>query len=183
MDARIVKTKQKIKDTLMLLLQSKRISEVTISELCKKANINRNTFYAHYSTPEQVLDEVANDLQEGLYSVLNDSSTSEQTLIAACKYTKDNAKNNIILLDNNAESIFVKKGIDHSINSRIYVVDNQNGRFSEKQIKLIHEYITIGAVAIMKSWLYSGMKESPEEIGKLIDFINSSLVAGLNSAK
>jgi AcrR family transcriptional regulator len=45
-------------------MRTKTIDRISILELCKTADVNRNTFYAHYSTPEDVLNEIENELVE-----------------------------------------------------------------------------------------------------------------------
>lgn len=41
-------TEKKICNTLLRLLKKKEISDITVSELCLEAHINRSTFYAHF---------------------------------------------------------------------------------------------------------------------------------------
>lgn len=41
-------TKQKIEDAFVVLLQDKSFREITVTDLCEVAQINRNSFYAHY---------------------------------------------------------------------------------------------------------------------------------------
>ena len=180
MDARIIKTKNKIKEALLIILQTKKIYEVSISEICKKANINRNTFYAHFATPEAVIEAIAEDYVAEEYKILDKLTKTKDIVVAACKYIRTHANENIILLSNIAEKQFIEKGISYSKNAPFYTINNQDKSLSPEQIKMIHSYIVNGAVAIIKDWLYSGMKESPEEIGKTVDFITSSLIAGIN---
>ena len=48
MDKRIINTKKQLTNTLLILIKEKRIQDITVLELCKKANINRTTFYKYY---------------------------------------------------------------------------------------------------------------------------------------
>ena len=48
MDRRVKYTKKVIKDTFIDLLSEKDINKVTVSEICKIADINRATFYRYY---------------------------------------------------------------------------------------------------------------------------------------
>lgn len=57
MDMRVVKTKQAIYDGLIHLLQTRSLDQIKISELCRTANVNRGTFYLHYSRVEDVFEE------------------------------------------------------------------------------------------------------------------------------
>jgi len=167
----------------MLILQTKKIYEVSVSEICNKAKINRNTFYAHFATPEKVLEEIADEYIAEERNLLDSCTTTKEIVIAACRYIKAHAKENIILLSNGVEKQFIEKGVDYSIAAPIYVIENKKQQLSPKQIKMINTYIVNGAVAIIKEWLYSEMKESPEEIGEMVDFITSSLIAGITSPK
>ena len=41
-------TKNKIKGTFLGLLKEKEVNQITVTEICKIANIHRTTFYGHY---------------------------------------------------------------------------------------------------------------------------------------
>ena len=49
-DMRIVKTKRAIYNALIELFKTKALYEITITELCKAALINRKTFYSHFDS-------------------------------------------------------------------------------------------------------------------------------------
>ena len=48
MDRRTKYTMKVIKDTFLNLLESKDISNITVTEICDIADINRGTFYRYY---------------------------------------------------------------------------------------------------------------------------------------
>lgn len=68
MDKRIERTKKFILDALSQLLEEKKIEDISVTELCKKADINRSTFYLHYDSVVDACKEVervfANDFVE-----------------------------------------------------------------------------------------------------------------------
>ena len=68
------------KKSLIELLDEKYISEISVTELCNKANMNRSTFYSHYENVIDVLDEIQNDIYEELENYLNDSQSLNGTL-------------------------------------------------------------------------------------------------------
>lgn len=57
MDKRSIKTTESIRRHFFLLLKDKNITDITVSELCKKSGIHRKTFYAHYKNTAEILDE------------------------------------------------------------------------------------------------------------------------------
>lgn len=60
-DTRVQYTKMVLKNSLLKLLHEKPISRVTVKELCNAAGLNRGTFYLHYSTPEELLNEIQHE--------------------------------------------------------------------------------------------------------------------------
>lgn len=67
-DLRIIKTKQSLHQALIKLLNKKPLEQIKITELCKEANINRGTFYLHYTDVGDVFadffSEIMKDLKE-----------------------------------------------------------------------------------------------------------------------
>ncbi len=183
MDARILKTKQKIKDALMFLLHSKRIGEVSISELCKKAGINRNTFYAHYSSPEHVLTDIADELSAELFAMLSRCENPMQISIKACEYTQINIDVYKTLMQNDAEKLYLKPAINHSKTMTLYKVYNTDGRFSQAQLNMINEFLVNGVIALMKNWIENDCPVPPETIGQMVNLLSKSLIDGLNATK
>ena len=60
-DKRFSKTEQKIKEAFKALLRKKPMHQISVKELCTNAQINRSTFYDHYSDVYALLDEVERD--------------------------------------------------------------------------------------------------------------------------
>ena len=62
MDRRTRYTRQIIRDTLLELMGEKGFSHVTVTEVCKQAELNRGTFYLHYLDLNDVLDDIFMEL-------------------------------------------------------------------------------------------------------------------------
>ena len=71
-DKRIQKTKQKLRETLVQMLQTQPFEQITVTELCEAAKMSRITFYAHYNDKfdllealmQQMLDAAMADFEE-----------------------------------------------------------------------------------------------------------------------
>lgn len=70
-DRRIGKTQKSIRDALINLLEEKDVSQITIKELAENANINRKTFYMHYSSIYDIFDKIENETIEKLLLILD----------------------------------------------------------------------------------------------------------------
>lgn len=70
-DRRTRYTRQTIKDILLEEMKTKPYSKITVTEICKKAEMNRGTFYLHYYDIDDVLDDIFNDFFADTSSVLD----------------------------------------------------------------------------------------------------------------
>ena len=61
-DKRITKTKRSLKDAMIRLLAKEDFEHISITELCRSADVSRITFYAHYSDKYALLDEIFSDM-------------------------------------------------------------------------------------------------------------------------
>ena len=65
-DRRVRKTKSQLKTGLAQLMREKSIREITVKELVDAVDINRSTFYLHYSDIPGLLAEVENEMMESV---------------------------------------------------------------------------------------------------------------------
>lgn len=57
-DRRTRKTRKAIQNALMQLSVTKRINEITVTDVTQAADINRSTFYLHYNSVYEVLADI-----------------------------------------------------------------------------------------------------------------------------
>ncbi len=65
-----IRSKQLIREAMITLLNKKSLTEITVSDIVKTANINRGTFYNHYGNPIDVLEEIKEELMQKLSNAL-----------------------------------------------------------------------------------------------------------------
>lgn len=61
-------------EALIYLLEKKDIEYITIKEICKKAGVNRSTFYLHYENINDLVDETLNYINEKFIKYFNENS-------------------------------------------------------------------------------------------------------------
>ena len=75
-DRRAQYTQSVIKDAFVKLLRQKHIGKITVTEICKLAEINRATFYLHFHDPYDLLEKLEAEcgakLVEALSELLRD---------------------------------------------------------------------------------------------------------------
>ncbi len=65
-DRRIRRTKQNLYQGLLKLMQQKPIQQISVQELTQLCDLNRSTFYLHYSSIFQLLEEMEQEVLQGL---------------------------------------------------------------------------------------------------------------------
>ena len=63
-DKRIRKTKKNLKKALVEMLANASLDQISVTELCKKADTSRITFYSHYSDKFALVDDIFADMLE-----------------------------------------------------------------------------------------------------------------------
>lgn len=59
------------KDTFLELLKQKSFTKITVTEVCKNAEINRGTFYLHYYDIYDVLSDIFNDMTQDMLTTVD----------------------------------------------------------------------------------------------------------------
>ena len=71
-DKRIIKTKNKLTNSLLELIAIKEIKNITVIELCQKAQINRTTFYKYYKDIDDFVAKIEMQLINELKKSIQD---------------------------------------------------------------------------------------------------------------
>ena len=71
-DLRIQKTMSAIKESFEALICEKEYNEITVTELCQRAKINKKTFYHYYPTLDDLLSEMQMELSSAYIDLVKD---------------------------------------------------------------------------------------------------------------
>ena len=78
-DRRVRKTKARLREALVELLREKRVEEITVTELTRRADVNRGTFYCHYRDVHQMVEQ----LEERLRTYRQAIASGDREAVAA----------------------------------------------------------------------------------------------------
>ena len=70
-DRRTRKTRKAIQNALMQLSLTKRINEITVTDVTQTADINRSTFYLHYTSVYEVLADIETTTTDTMFDIVN----------------------------------------------------------------------------------------------------------------
>ena len=62
---------EKIETAFLALLLNKKYEDISISDICKQANINRSTFYAHYDDINDLIIKIESTFANSMANIFN----------------------------------------------------------------------------------------------------------------
>lgn len=89
-DRRVRYTKQAIRDGFLRLLAEKPIEKISVTEICREADINRGTFYAHYSDPYELKHSLEDQLSEAMEQRLRESGLKRLNSLQTLQLLQEN---------------------------------------------------------------------------------------------
>ena len=190
-ESKYFNTAKKMDQALISLLKKKPFEYITVSEICETAGVNRSTFYLHYETIGDLLDETARYLLNDFLSyfstdtkkvALNLENCELDDLIFICdkylspylSYIKDHKEVFKTALLNNKtlgfEEVYKRmfENIFNPILDRFHYPQNNR--------QYVMMYYLNGINAIVLEWLRNGCEKSITEISEII----SVCIYGLN---
>lgn len=171
-DQRVMLTKQILRNALLSLMEEKSINKITPTELCRKANINRNTFYSHYRAPEDILHEMEDEILKDLtlaFEMHFHYDTIEELVRQSCILFKKNSDICSIIFSENSESDSLFR-IVNMANHTAYTEWRRVGlKASDEKLDQIFQYCAGGCVTAVRNWLALDMKEDIDSIAHRLD--------------
>jgi len=166
-DRRIRKTHAALIAALRELMKSKLFLSITVSELCEKADINRSTFYYHYSSTEDVLYELHEMLFEKMVTNLGLSNHTQVPL--------DNLQEIAELLETastkNTDLYFLLVHDDNKLLQQ-HICQYFSGVLMDANVEPLERYTIIyhllASITIVQLWLMEQCPCSAEEMAQLI---------------
>ena len=182
MDRRQEKTKQAILQALIKLINQKGLDQVSVSDLCQQANINRSTFYLHYKNIDDLLLSVEADFIREITDAIQDLETEDliynsQALTQLFTRILESIEKNsdlIITLMSPTTSprtrLTIEQAIENIIIDRMNTAIIREATQEELPVSKTYIAVTISSLftGIVAEWLLSGKKESPQDLGQFI---------------
>lgn len=162
---RVKRTKGYLKEALIELLQKTAFEDITIKSICQKASVNRSTFYAYYTCPRDLIEEIEKDIISRLpdYSPNNHKPFFE-SIVKFMEYIKENGDTFRILLSSSIDRSFGEQIITAVIDKYDEFATLQSQE--EKEMSFI--YVINGVVGLVRQWIAEDFRMSVDRISKLV---------------
>lgn len=178
-DLRFKKTEEKLAHALISLLKDKPVSAISVTELCKVAGVQRNTFYSHYSIPGDLLERICRSHEEAVIKTIlsnSDYCDNLSVLKAVCRRMCDDKEFFTFICQSSYGMPFLRRMLDFCKENFHKQILFRHRNSSEEVALLVNRFSAGGALLIINDWCLDGMKEEPDVIAEKINEISSFLI-------
>ncbi|WP_066174401.1 TetR/AcrR family transcriptional regulator [Bacillus marinisedimentorum] len=177
LDRRKKYTRKVLKESLITLLADKPISAITVKEVCEIADINRSTFYTHYTDHYDLLNKIEEEITEDMSRYLNDYryTIEEESIQMTEKILEYVTQNKIVfqtLLNKNGSPTFEKRMMNLTQQFMMSNLVNDNV-IRKEDSRYLSTFVISGSIHVIKDWIGNDMDRPPLEMAVMINnFIN-----------
>ncbi|MEG2930619.1 MAG: TetR-like C-terminal domain-containing protein [Ruthenibacterium sp.] len=176
-DRRVRKTRAILREGLEQLMREKSIQDITVKELCALCDLNRGTFYAHYSDVYDLLAAIEEELQTEFETVFEPLATADSfekasqssAMAGLFRFMGENAGMCRILLCDNGDMAFVQR-VKDIVRARFF--DAWHEQFSggmRETSEYLYAFMVSGCIGILQQWLEHDRPVPPEQIALLVE--------------
>lgn len=170
MQQRKTTTKDDIRQAFILLLSKNNLNDISVSQLTKKAGINRSTFYLHYIDKEDFFQQLKEETMQDIAEILerkrgNPQKALEEVLTYFAEdislFSQIAQKHEFSFADNVRS--FINGVIEDTPSSVPIIVET----FNMTEQYAINMFVS-GLIGVITEWIIKGAQESPQELTKII---------------
>lgn len=163
-DLRVQRTKKLLKDNFKEMFLEMDYEKITVKELCEKAMINRRTFYLHYDSIDDILNEILNEMAKEFLEYTKDYDHVENPERIVKDYFMFTSSSPLFeKLNNNIDYNYLREQINTKV--RNFGKDNFKSihNLNDFKSKMILTYLNSAAVNMYRTWCQEGKKVPIEE--------------------
>ncbi len=152
--------KKQITDAIIHLLEKNELTDISISEIIKTAQVSRNSFYRNYSVKNDILQEhIRLLLQEWrLHYEYGGYQTNEEMYGSLFAHLKENSEFYLLLKKRNLFYLFLNTFLE------IFGSKPEQDNLSAYVVS----FISYGTYGWIEEWIARGMQESAETMTALL---------------
>ena len=165
-----IRSRKMIREAFIELLKEKDFSKITVTDIVTRADINRGTFYAHYTDTHAIVEEIEQEIIDRMVESFKEFRYQSffrdplPLLKSVAEWVQTDMESYRILLNTSGSREFLLKlqrvFFEHMAqDTTIPEAIRNSSRF-----KLQAQFFAAGTVSLYESWFRGELKMSPDEI-------------------
>lgn len=156
-------TKDFITTALLQLLSKEKISNLTVSQVCKRAGVSRMAFYRNFDSLDQILYEYFQPKVAAVFITIRQNSQDDVKFDIQMKFF--NTFNDFLLLS-------INRGFEPII-ERIFSEEIEKF-YAQNEDEYWTTFMSAGVYAIWRKWLLDGKQKPLKEIMEFLKKFNGT---------
>lgn len=165
----------RIRQAFIKLITNKPYEKVSFTELSKECGMSRQNLYNYYSSKEELITDIIEDMFELLFREVEalpldiDLAAAHNLVVSACEMTKLNNSLAVALADDSFDAIFfsnyvsfIKRSLGHIIRTRSLVLTDP------EYLNFLSLQLAGATFHSGKEWIKQGMTWPVEKIAKMV---------------
>lgn len=158
---------EKIETAFLTLILNHNYEDITISQVCNQAGINRSTFYTHYDDINDLIIKIESKFAKGTANIFNyGERQTHEAMIEMFSFVKTNKHFYKAFLNIPYVTVAEK-------NTKIEVLKNIGQKFNLDKSNTMAifyraSFFGAGIKEMCRLWLEYDCKETPEQMAKLL---------------
>lgn len=164
-DLRVVKTKKALASALMLLLEEKSFSKITVNDICTEALVSRSAFYDHYASKYGLIESCIKAIKQDIFAdaKCDDFRTYMKSILERIHDHKTALKH-LFVADFDVElAEMLRSSFQHDY--EVMLKDNKlGGSHLTIPSEIAAVYYAAGIASTILYWITRNKSYSPEEM-------------------
>ena len=169
---RIALTKKLLQEGLLRLLAVKKLESISVTELCRESGINRATFYNHYGSPQELLNDLEHKMTLALKDIIGSPKTADQiifTLEQVCAFFQENGNTILILHNCHADDDITNSLYELNRNFQLYNLhERYTSTMGKESLHLVSIFFYTGCYNILLEWIRKELPMTPKDVAALM---------------
>ena len=180
-----LRSQKLLKKAFSELLAEKPFDKITVTDITRRADLSRGTFYAHYESTSDLLKDMVNDIVAKLFSVVDTAATSDffenpdPIIKLIGDYVKQEESLYRTLCGTSAADTFVTFMKQCIVNRVFEQVDTTRYGLNELDLRVSVTCVAGGIVDLYISWLRGEFGDATiDDVGESASRLIRSIKAG-----
>ncbi len=169
-DRRTIKTKKAIRESFLELLKEKDVQQITVSELSRRADLGRGTFYLHYQDVFDLHERLEKELFDQLGGLYDESFPSQDPLdmLSFLNKTTEYLKEKQFMMT------FVKPNSPTTNQFKSFFKEKimKEWQLDQRQIteheQIVASFVVSGVVGVLEEWIHEGMTVEAGQLAHIL---------------
>lgn len=173
-----IRSRSLIRKAFVELMQDKSVEQITITDIVRRADINRGTFYAHYRDPQAVLSQIEDELVAEMDMLIEQCNANDlikdpsAILRDIGRLLENNREFYRLLLKASGSGSFLIK-LKSAFVERMMNDPRTIARYRNREkFRATITFFAGGLIAVYEDWFAGKLDKSLEEVATMVAELN-----------